>query len=88
MFFRKLRNNVLKNRIEQLEYEIKQLECKLQYEKEMSGAYLITLNEKCDQNEKLNKALENIMNRLNQANIRNIMKARKIEANECESDSF
>lgn len=82
MFFRKLRNNVLQNRIEQLEYENKQLKCKLQYEKELSGAYLITLNEKCEQNDKLNKALESIMNRLNQANIRNIMKARKIEVND------
>lgn len=82
MFFRKQRNNVLKNRIAQLENENKQLEYKLQYEKELSGAYLITLNEKCEQNDKLNKALESIMNRLNQANIRNIMKARKIEVND------
>lgn len=88
MFFRKLRNNVLQNRIEQLEYENKLLECKLQYEKEMSGAYLITLNKKCEQNEKLNKALENIMNRLNQANIRNIIKARKIEVNDDQSTNF
>lgn len=88
MFFRKFSNNVLKNRIAQLENENKQLEYKLQYEKELSGAYLITLNEKCEQNEKLNKALENIMNRLNQANIRNIMKVRKIEATDANQNSF
>lgn len=82
MFFRKLRNNVLKNRIEQLEQEKNQLQHRLQNEKELSGTYRIILNDKCSENEKLRKALENVMNRLNQANIRNILKARKIEVND------
>lgn len=73
MFFKKLRNNILKNRIAQLEIQLKQKEITIQNKNEFIGTLII-------ENNNLNAKLEELQK------TKRIRQAIKIEASTVESN--